>query len=480
MNHQYYMLEILLRNPDKAKTKEFLNTYQRLFGSNGMPSQDNPIIGWCVTYAAQGIGQRVLLHGKRHKEAFIKTFEILAKHGADTNNIHHLAVQSGQPFVINYLLESEQTPKPTPSDWLQGILIAGATQDWITFDVLLRHFQAEYMTPEQWRQYYATFRGLPDNVQYLDVFRKYRDPDADYFLHYAKAITSGKFTLAQWFYDTGLCDLSRHTRPDETLLGVLLRRSKSYSNAIIQLEHLLQLEDLPDSLFWDVSIMAGSSFTALHQASYFPECQVRSTMANTALRMIAQKWYEPEHLNAQVADGEFKGRTALHIAALTANVGAVRYLLKEEEESLALTLLDCNNFSIVDTAAWGLMSQQARIKLWDLPTDYHKSADLAHWQHVLEILVQLLNAGAKPNKIAVAVTRTEKEKVHVFDLENFRVTVIPFLFFGDKFPPELESDRFWVQVAKLKVDQTFFIANPSNLSEEERQAGVMTRAASFY
>jgi hypothetical protein len=54
------------------------------------------------------------------------------------------------------------------------------------------------------------------------------------------------------------------------------------------------------------------------------------------------------------------------------------------------------------------------------------------------------------------------------------------VFFGDKFPKELEGDRFWVAVLRLKVDQTFFIANPDNLSDEERDAGVMTRVASFY
>ncbi|KAM5346258.1 hypothetical protein ACJ41O_009263 [Fusarium nematophilum] len=480
MNHQHYMLDILLRRPDKSKTKDFLNTYRRLFGSKDMSGQDNPIIGWCVTYAAQGIGRRILLHGKHHEEAFIKTFDILVKHGAEANEIHRLAAQSGQPFVIDYLLGSEHIPKPTPSDWLQGILIAGATQDWVTFDVLIRHSQAEDVPLEDWQRYYGTFRGLPDNVEYLDVFRKYRDPDADYYGHYARALMSGKFTLARWFYDTGLCNLSQRVRSDETLLGLLLRRCKSYSNAILQLEQLLQLEDLPDSLFWDVSSISKSSFTALQQVAYFPEYQASSTMANTALRMIVQRWYEPEHLNAQVADGEFKGRTALHIAALTANVGAVRYLLKEEEESLDLTLLDCNNFSIVDTAAWGLLSQQGRIKLWDLPTEYHKSADLDHWQNIVEILIRLLKAGAKPNKIALAVTRTEKEKIHVFDLQNFKVFSVPFMFFGDKFPPELESEMFWVEVAKLKVDQTFFIANPDNLSEEEREAGVMTRVASFY
>ncbi|EGU77016.1 hypothetical protein FOXB_12483 [Fusarium oxysporum f. sp. conglutinans Fo5176] len=174
--------------------------------------------------------------------------------------------------------------------------------------------------------------------------------------------------------------------------------------------------------------MSDSSFTALHQVAYFPEYQTSSTMANTALRLIVQRWYEPEHLNAQVTEGEFKGRTALHIAALTANVGAVRYLLQEEEESLDLTLLDCNNFSIVDTAAWGLMSQQGRIKLWDLPKEYHKSADLDHWRNIMEILVRLLKAGAKPNKIGLAVTRTEQEKIQVFDLDKFKVFTVPFSF----------------------------------------------------
>ncbi|KAF5630133.1 serine threonine kinase [Fusarium sp. NRRL 52700] len=480
MNHQYYILEILFQDIAKIRIKDFLNTYQRKFGSNEMSGQDNPIIAWCVTYAAQGIGRRILLHGKQHQEAFTKTFDMLVDYGADTDDVHRLAVQRGQPFVLDYLLGSGKIPKPTPRKWMEFILIAGATQDWITFDVLLRHSQADDLPPEQWHLYYGSFQGLPDNIEYLDVFRKHRDPKADFYLHYTKALMSGKFILARWFYDTGLCDLTQQvSTSDETILGLLLRRCKSYSNAILQLEQVLQL-NLPDSCFWDVCKMSDSSFTALHQVAYFPEYQTSSTMANTALRMIVQRWYEPEHLNAQVAEGEFKGRTALHIAALTANVGAVRYLLQEEEESLDLTLLDCNNFSIVDTAAWGLMSQQSRIKLWDLPTEYHKSADLDHWRNVMEILVRLLKAGAKPNKIGLAVTRTEEEEIQVFDLEKFKVFTVPYLFFGDKFPKELGGERFWVEVSKLKVDQTFFIASLENLSDEEREAGVMTRVASFY
>lgn len=54
------------------------------------------------------------------------------------------------------------------------------------------------------------------------------------------------------------------------------------------------------------------------------------------------------------------------------------------------------------------------------------------------------------------------------------------MFFGDKFPRELEGEKFWVEVSKLQVDQTFFIATLENLSDEERAAGVMTRVASFY
>lgn len=54
------------------------------------------------------------------------------------------------------------------------------------------------------------------------------------------------------------------------------------------------------------------------------------------------------------------------------------------------------------------------------------------------------------------------------------------VFFGDKFPKELGGERCWVEVSKLKVDQTFFIATLDNLSDEERAAGVMTRVASFY
>ncbi|KAF5966068.1 serine/threonine protein kinase [Fusarium bulbicola] len=49
--------------------------------------------------------------------------------------------------------------------------------------------------------------------------------------------------------------------------------------------------------------MSDSSFTALLQVAYFPEYRASSTMANTALILIVQPWYEPEHLNAQIAEG---------------------------------------------------------------------------------------------------------------------------------------------------------------------------------
>jgi hypothetical protein len=44
----------------------------------------------------------------------------------------------------------------------------------------------------------------------------------------------------------------------------------------------------------------------------------------------------------------------------------------------------------------------------------------------MEILVRLLNAGAKANKIDLAVTRTEMEKVQIFDLKRFKVFTLPF------------------------------------------------------
>ncbi|KAL5585855.1 hypothetical protein FOVSG1_013547 [Fusarium oxysporum f. sp. vasinfectum] len=478
INHQYYMLDILLRGVDYAKIKDFLTTYRRQFGSNVI-EHDDAIINGCVTYDAYGIGRRIVLHGKHHRKAFIKTFDMLINYGTDTDSIHHVAIQRAQPFVLDYLLSSGRVAKPTASQWIEYILIAGKEQDWITFDALLRHSQADDVTLDQWQLYYGTFEGLPNNVEYLDVFRKYRDPRADFYNHYAGAILRGKFALARWFYETGLCDISKKVKKDETILGMLLLSCKSYSNAILQLEELFSL-DLPDSLFWNVASIRDSSFTALQLVAYFPEYFASSTMTTAALRMVVQRWDEPEHLNAQIQEGEFKGRTALHIAALTANVGAVRYLLREVEESLNLTLLDCNYFSIVDTAVWGLKDQQNRIKMWDVPAEHHKSADLGHFNSIVEILFLLLKAGAKPNKIDVAVTRTDEKTVQLFDLKNIRVVSIPFFFFGDNFPKELEGDRFWIGVSKLKIDQTLLVANLDNLSEDEREAGTMNRVATYY
>lgn len=209
-------------------------------------------------------------------------------------------------------------------------------------------------------------------------------------------------------------------------MGVLINRSKSYANTVLQLEQMMQLNGLPDALFWDVAEREGSKLTALQLAAYCPKYQPTSTMGAVALRMLVRQWYEPEHLNAQVAAGESEGRTVLHIAALTANVAAVRYLLDEEAESLDLTLLDTNGYSVVDTAAWGLVSQEGRIRLWDLPAEARRAADPGHWERVNVMLARLLPAGAKPRKIGVAVTRTEKDRVEVFNLQRVQTFKIPF------------------------------------------------------
>ncbi|KAK4442439.1 serine threonine kinase [Podospora aff. communis PSN243] len=479
--HQYYLLEILLRNIEKAKAERFINTYRRGFGSaNAGAENDFPIIQWCVAYAGHGIGTRMLLHGKDHEHAFKQTLRILLDHGANTSGLLDIAVSKGQPFVIEHLLGDQAILEVTPDQWLHAILVVGDVQDWVMFDTLLRYSQAESISPEKWMLYYGTLRGLPDKIEYLEPFRQHRDPAEDFFAHFAHAMMRGKFNLAKWFYDTGLCDLSRRVSATETILGALIRRSKSYSNAIIQMEQLLRIKDLPDALFWDVAQFDETSFSALHMAVYFPEYRTDSTMARKVVRMIVRRWYEPEHLNAQVADGEFKGRTAMHIAALTGNLEAVRCLLTEESESLDLDLADANGFSILDTAAWGLVSQKDRILLWDLPSEARRAADMDHWQRVIEIIIRLLQAGARPRKIAVAVTRTEKEKVVVLDLQKVRRVTVPFKFFGDDFPAELQGDQFWSAVSKLEIDQSFFIGIEENLSDEERQNGVMRRVASFY
>jgi hypothetical protein len=430
LRHQDDLLDIMLRNTDRLKVKHFLNSYRRGYGSaNIMAEHDLPIIGWCATYAGQGIGMRLLLHGKAHQHAFRRTFEILADYGSDLTGILDMAVLHGQPFVIDYLIGAQGVliPRPTASQWLSAVQVAATNQDWIVFDTLLRHSQADDITPEEWKRYHESLESLPDNIQYLNPFRKYRDPTEDCYLHYANALMAGKFQLAEWFYETGLCDLSRQISKGRTLLGTLIARSKSYSNALVQLEQLLKLSDLPDSMFWDVAKVGDSKFTALQLAAYFPEYRSNSTMAKTVIRTITDKWYESEHINAQIVDGEFTGRTALHIATLTANVGAVRYLLDEERETVDLALLDGNNFSILDTAAWGLGSQEGRIKLWgELPSRVHKAVDLDHWERAVEIICTLLKAGAKPHKIGMAVTRTEQDKVLVFDLQASRPIIIPF------------------------------------------------------
>jgi hypothetical protein len=299
-----------------------------------------------------------------------------------------------------------------------SLLVAITLEDMTVFETLIQFSEARKVLATVWKRMLANIEDVPDDTRFLEVFREHRNPSEDYLLHYVRALTSGKFRLARWLYDTGVCDLSSPIQDGKTLLACLLVQSKTYLNTERQLENLMELGNLPDTLFYNIAEFRNSKFTAIHLAVYFPEYQSSSSMAPRVLRQILSRWHEPQQLNAQISEGGFKGKTPMHIAALTANDAAIRRLLEVGKDDLDLDITDCDGFNVLDTAVWGLASQEERIKRWKVSEARRHAAGLAHLEGIVMMIARLLKVGAKPHKISMAVMRMEEDSIRLFKLDN--------------------------------------------------------------
>jgi hypothetical protein len=173
--------------------------------------------------------------------------------------------------------------------------------------------------------------------------------------------------------------------------------------------HFLQLEGLPDSVFFDVATISGSSLTALQTAAYYFEYEGGASMAGSLLQL--ERWDAHKFLNHQVRDGEFRGSTAIMLAACKVNSVGLQYLLSEVSDELDLGLLDEKAYNVNDRVILNISSQTRSMDWIDIPAQYRETADLAHWGRWLKIVRAIDKSCPRPNRMLRAVVRIDTENI---------------------------------------------------------------------
>lgn len=336
-NHQYYLLESLLPSENgffardlrrlmNTDVKHKLNHNARAMGTHGLIDVLSPL-GYCATYSAQGLLKRHLLHGDEHEVAFMRTFETLVRAGTDPLDVDGkgtsvlvIAVENGQPFAIHFLMGwSNNSLRPSPRLWLELLVETVSFSDHIVYETLRQYSMADDLDTADWKKFFGSMARMTNDVQFLQPFREYRDPNDDYADHFSCALRWGNFDVAKWFFTTGKCNVLVQ-QDGFSILGRLVNHSKTFASSVRAIESMLCLDDLPNEVFYNYLDLQGSQLSALHAAALHFEYWKGKQPAHWVIHKVVERWNERVHLNLQVAEGDLKGFTALHIAVKDANV----------------------------------------------------------------------------------------------------------------------------------------------------------------
>ena len=429
VNCQYRLLEILLEFSKDCS--RHLNDAYRTFG-NG---EKDPftILGWMVTGGNPSTAKRILIHGQDYENAFQKTFDILIRYGANPfdvdgkgESIIGPALLWSQPYLLHYLMGWENGKlQLSASQWIRGLWTACASEDRVTLKQLLHNSQADKVSSAQWDAFFAAAYALPDDTELLAHLAPYRHSLTDIKVHFERALVTGKYILARWIYAAGNCDLTEFI-DEATILGRLIISSKAYSNSSRHIDAFLEM-DIPEPVYHNVLILQGSKMSALHTAVYLTEYRPGSSFSISSLQSIVRRKYEADFLNLVIAEGDFKGSCAMHLAVRTCNEEAVRYLLDEEGDSLDLSLLDGDGNSLIDLAGLLLKNQASSMEFWELPEEQRKEADKRHFEKTLMILHMLYETGrVRPRRMMASVTKIEDDELLMllYESEKFQMTRI--------------------------------------------------------
>lgn len=429
VSFQHNLLEILLKKAGDCS--EHLNYASRKLGNQGL-MDPYAVLGWVVNGCEVHGIRRLLLHGSQFPEAFQKTFDILLQHGADPFNVDSAglpvfrpAIQWGQPYILNRLIKTQGGKfKPSTSEWSHGVMLALALRDNITLHVLLNHSQADSLDADHWQSFFSTTKGLPDNVDILNFFRKYRDSDIDLFPQFGNALLAGKYNLAKWLYQTGKCDLTTMVN-GKSLLGRLINASKVYRNAGPHITALLSLNP-PDAVYYNVMDFMGSKLTALQAVVFIQEYKKGFMSTTDILQAILRKKTDPEYLNLIVEAGPWEGKTALHLAVETCNLDAVQYLIDAKGRHLDFSTLDKKGFSLIDEAGLLMANQKSNMDVYEVPQEKRRAVDLRHFENAMVIIRLLYRTKlAKPNKLSMSLTRVELDELQVMMYGDEEMLIVP-------------------------------------------------------
>jgi ankyrin repeat protein len=454
--HQYHMLELLIPEPQwpfmtslldllpdqlpRNSPKWQLNNSFRNVGTRGAAVL--PLI-WAVD-SEIGLARRMFYHGANHKEACLKTVDLLLRRGADPHKLAtvakktglpvtalDLACQRGQPYLVEFLLDYKAGMlRPGIKDWCNLLITVVTMSDRVTFEILLKYrppFSKDESSSIE--AILSTLAGHMDEVDFLHqlnslLLQTNGGLRPNFSAQFEIALYKGNLKAARFFFENGICDLET-SRENETLLTRLIVKSKLYRNVGKKIEFFLSL--IPDTdlnndrIFWSVCSSRESDrdlYTALHLATFHTEFRPRFRSDHSVLQVLLERFHEPRYLNAQVGgqNGEYIGFTALHLAVAGGNIPATDMLLQQANNGLDINKLNAHGESPVDVGLLRMRSGKRDLEYWDIEERDQEIEEHHRDERTISLLSHLHIAGARYHRYSQVVTRTEERVIFILNL----------------------------------------------------------------
>ncbi|KAH7008851.1 hypothetical protein EDB80DRAFT_841532, partial [Ilyonectria destructans] len=250
-------------------------------GSQGVV--DTSLFALCARYDIEGLLPRLLLHGRKHKEAFKETFELLINLGANPTETAHrgaaiigIAVHFGQPFVLEYLMEWDHGRlREWSRVWYEMIIRAAQDSNRAIFDILMKYEVMDQIDISDWGRFFVTMAKETNDIHFLDPFAHKAREAGDLGPHLSIAIDAGNFETARWINTvTSTCDVAQPVGVGDdalSLLGRIIMKSRTFDSLRSAIHAFLDLQNDPDQVFYNAMTLAESQLTALHPAALYLE-----------------------------------------------------------------------------------------------------------------------------------------------------------------------------------------------------------------
>lgn len=425
MFHQYQLLKILL---SYAKTDAQRQDIRRRLNTSSLSSRNTK--GTVLSAAIDcNLGFRFreyLIHGKYFEQVPVKCVQLLIEYGADPmahmgENDHPITIAcvSGNIATLKYLWDYKNgSLRPTSRVWMNTLQHVIFNRHYLTFDFLIDH--RGDIAPDRAIDKKAIEKCLfTSNDQHFVLGSlklilqqpKSSDPTSDHTELFEIAVTAGQFEAARLLFQNGGVNLMRRI-DDSTILGSLISVSSNFPNMEQKVTFILSLLPNKDELFWNVTCLEGSMFTALQAIVLFSTNGGR--MCAGVFENILGHFNGPQYLNAQIkgaARHKYTGFTALHLAAQCGNSDAVIMLLLSPR--INSNLLSSHGDSPADICVAREQEFARRGKFQPHTYLSHKKR-----QNNLQILRELLSARGRISKFSTIIATPAQEDYDVESVVN--------------------------------------------------------------